>query len=216
MGGSMGIEWWVVIATIAGPVIAVQTQKWIERATESRRRRRYIFDVMMSNRATRLADEHVRALNMLDLEFRAKRDAPVIAAWRALFGELTQGIKDGETDQTILNAWNRRCDDLYVTLLSAISKRLGFSFVEEDLRRGIYYPRGHSERETAQLAILHGLGLILEGRAALSMKVTEFPTSQQVVDAQTILLDKLSKAYTADGELRVSISEGASKAKGKG
>ena len=31
----MAIEWWIVGATILGPVIAVQTQKFIERATDT-------------------------------------------------------------------------------------------------------------------------------------------------------------------------------------
>ena len=45
----MAIEWWVVLATLAGPAIAVQTQKFIERATESRRRRLQIFNALMAN-----------------------------------------------------------------------------------------------------------------------------------------------------------------------
>lgn len=212
----MAIEWWVVLATIAGPVIAVQTQKFIERAGESRRRRRYIFDVMMSNRATRLADEHVKALNMIDLEFRQKKDALVIAAWRSLFGELTQGIGEEETDQNTIAAWRRRCDELYVTLLAAISKRLGFGFIEEDLRRGIYYPKGHGERETAQLAILHGLRLILEGRASLPMKITEVPRTDEGLTAlqketaafQKTLNEKMISAYDDDGSLKVRMQPG--------
>lgn len=81
----MAIEWWIALATLAGPVIAVQTQKWVERATDTRRRKRYIFETMMANRATRLADEHVKAVNMIDLAFlpkgiNAKRNREVLAA----------------------------------------------------------------------------------------------------------------------------------------
>ena len=54
---------------ILGPVVAVQTQKFIERATENRRRKRQIFIGLMANRATRLNDDYVRALNMIDIEF---------------------------------------------------------------------------------------------------------------------------------------------------
>jgi hypothetical protein len=202
-------EWLLIFATLAGPVVAVQTQKWIERATESRRRRRWIFDVMMSNRATRLADEHVRALNSIDLEFRRRRhfssgkDQAVLDAWRSLFGELTRGIKDGETDAGVIAAWNRRCEDLYVVLLRAMSKAIGFSFTDEELRRGVYYPRGHGEREEAQLAILRNLRLLLEGNSSLNMKITEIPTSPDLVKAQTALLEKQAGAYTDDGSLRV-------------
>ncbi|MGZ8308564.1 MAG: DUF6680 family protein [Rhodoplanes sp.] len=64
----MSIEWWVVLATLAGPIVAVQTQKWIERATENRLRKYAIFNALMANRATRLADDYVKALNLIDIE----------------------------------------------------------------------------------------------------------------------------------------------------
>lgn len=203
----MAIEWWVVLATLAGPVVAVQTQKWIERATESKRRRRWIFDTMMAHRATRLADEHVKALNMIDLEFRAKADKPIVNAWRTLFGELTQGVREDETDQAAISAWNRRCEDLYVSLLGVMSKRLGFGFDEETLRRGIYYPKGHGERENAQLAILHGLRTVFQG-GALPIEIKAAPTSPEATALQAQLAQRMVTAYDADGALKVRILDG--------
>ncbi|WP_422109676.1 DUF6680 family protein [Bradyrhizobium elkanii] len=60
---------------MAGPVVAVQTQKWIERASERGKRRQWIFTSLMANRATRLNDDYVRALNSIDLEFSPKRSS---------------------------------------------------------------------------------------------------------------------------------------------
>jgi hypothetical protein len=99
----MALEWWVVLATLGGPVIAVQTQKWIERASERGKRRQWIFTALMANRATRLSDEYVRALNLIDLEFsptrfRGSADRRVIDTWRALFGELGNGPPDDNQD----------------------------------------------------------------------------------------------------------------------
>jgi len=34
-GRDMAIEWWIVLATLGGPVLAVQTQKFIERAVKT-------------------------------------------------------------------------------------------------------------------------------------------------------------------------------------
>ena len=172
-------DWTPVGATIVGPILAVRAQKWIERATESRRRRRWIFDTIMANRATRLADENIRALNAIDLEYRprltpSKKDRAVVSAWRSLFGELTQGLRDaGPKPQppAVVHAWNERCNDLYVRLESAMCAVLGFRFTDEELRRGIYYPQGHSDREQAQLAILQNLKRLLEGETAISMNV---------------------------------------------
>jgi hypothetical protein len=206
----MALEWWVVLATVAGPVIAVQTQKWIERATENRNRKRLIFSVMMANRATRLSDDHVKAVNMVDLAFLpkgidAKKNRAVLAAWQSLFGELTRGMKEGETDPQIVQAWRGRCDEFYVVLLSKISAALGYNFTDEELRRGVYYPQGHSERENAQFAILHGLRLILEGKESLQMRVTAAPGAAETADLQRKLTERMVDAYDSDGSLKVRI-----------
>jgi hypothetical protein len=205
----MPIEWWVVLATLAGPIVAVQTQKWIERATEKRRRKNAIFNALMANRATRLADDYVKALNLIDIEFlpgsiRPARHRAVINAWRALFGELQNGLREGETDAQI-SAWHQRCDDRLVELLAAMSAALGYSFSQEELRRGIYYPRGHVEREQAQLAILNGVRQIVEGRQSLPMKITEAPASPELAKLQSQLTEKMVTAYGDDGALKVRL-----------
>jgi hypothetical protein len=81
----MAIEWWIVLAILGGPVLAVQTQKFIERASENRRQKFMIFTALMANRATRLNDDYVRALNMIELTFLPRpwkpRNRKVIDAW---------------------------------------------------------------------------------------------------------------------------------------
>lgn len=206
----MVIEWWVVLATLAGPIVAVQTQKWIERATEKRRRKNSIFNALMANRATRLADDYVKALNLIDIEFlpgsfKPAKNRAVINAWRGLFGELQNGLREGETDPQVVAAWNQRCDDRLVELLAAMSAALGYSFSQEELRRGIYYPRGHVEREQAQLAILSGVRQIVEGRQSLPMKITEAPASPELAKLQSQLTEKMVTAYDGDGALKVRI-----------
>jgi hypothetical protein len=199
-------DWLLIAATVAGPILAVQAQKWVERATENRRRRLWIFETIMANRATRLADENIRALNQIDLVFRRQRDRAVISAWRSLFGELTQGLGNAANpDGAIVNAWNNRCNELYVALESAMSTALGFSFTDEELRRGIYYPRGHVEREQAQLAILHNLKRLLIGETAINMNVKEFPVAPETAAAQAALFQRVAKSYTDDGTLRISV-----------
>jgi hypothetical protein len=99
----------IATATVAGPILAVQAQKWVERATERRRARRSIFHSLMANRATRLNDDYIRALNLIDLEFSpgklrsGSKDRDVINAWRSLLGELNQGPGDQapEADQGV-------------------------------------------------------------------------------------------------------------------
>jgi hypothetical protein len=207
----MALEWWVIAATLAGPVVAVQTQKWIEKATERRNARRQIFYDLMENRATRLNETYTRALNRIDIEFSerkwfvSRKDRGVIDAWRSLFGELQNGLSENETDPGKIAAWNDRVADLLIDLLSAMSNALGFSFSKEQLKRGTYYPRGHVEREQAQLAILHGMRQIMEGRVSFPVRMTEVPNSPEAVELQKALTERMVKAYDADGALRVRV-----------
>ncbi|MGO9698122.1 MAG: DUF6680 family protein [Xanthobacteraceae bacterium] len=205
-------DWLLICSTLLGPILAVQAQKWVERATESRRRRRWIFDTIMSNRATRLADESIRALNAIDLEYRprlipSRKDRDVVSAWRSLFGELTQGLRAAgpDPDTTTIKAWNDRCSELYVRLEAAMSAALGFRFTDEELRRGIYYPQAHVDREAAQLAILQNLKRLLAGETAINMKVKEVPVSAEAAAVQAVLAEKMAKAYTDDGALKVTM-----------
>lgn len=201
----------VAVATIAGPILAVQAQKWLERATERSNARRAVFHALMSNRATRLNDDFVKALNLIDLEFSQKRgggskDRDVINAWRSLFGEYLQppGDKASEAENI---AWSQRINDRLVSLLLAMSEALGYDFSEEQLRRGIYYPKGRVELEQSQLAVLHGVQHLLEGRAALPMKVTEIPSSPELVEAQIAMMKKSANSYGEDGALKVRMVE---------
>jgi hypothetical protein len=198
----MAIEWWIVLATLGGPVIAVQTQKFIERASENRRRKLMIFSALMANRATRLNDDYVRALNLIDIEFL--KDRNVINAWRALFGELHNPPTPDEPHANML--WNQRCDDRLVELLLVMSRVLRYRFTAEELRGGMYYPKGKFELEQAQLGVLHGARAVLEGKSALQMRVVEFPNDPAVIAAQAALLKNMGKSYTKEGELKVRIS----------
>lgn len=203
----MTVEWWVVLATLAGPIIAVQTQKWIERASENSRRKLWIFYSLMGNRATRLADDYIKALNLIDLEFRptywhGEKNKKVISTWRTLFGELTNPPMPALDPVTNI-AWNQRCSDRLVDLLSAMSKALGFDHSDEELRRGIYYPQGAYDREIAQQAVLNGVRKILEGGASLPVKMTEAPANPEAVELQKQLTERMVSAYDKDGSLRV-------------
>jgi hypothetical protein len=208
----MTVEWWVILATLAGPIIAVQTQKFIERASERGKRRQLIFTALMANRATRLHEDFIRALNLIDLEFSAKRfggaaDRKVLDAWKALFGELSNGPSDDNEDINLARAWNDRVSDRLVDLLSAMSTALGYTFSAEELRRGIYYPKGRVDLEQSQLAIMHGLSKIIQGRASLPMKITEVPGSGETAQLQTTLNERMLRAYDEDGSLKVKVTQ---------
>ncbi|MCP3370783.1 DUF6680 family protein [Bradyrhizobium cajani] len=204
----MSVEWWVVFVTLAGPILAVQTQKFIERAGDRKRRREAIFVALMANRATRISPEFVRGLNLIDIEFLpagfgGAKDRKVIDAWQEFLGELTHGTTIG-ADQPSIAAWNQRCEDKVVELLYAMSVSLNYSLTREQLRRGIYHPQGAVEREQAQLEILHGLRKLLTGQASIPMAIKELPTTPEFAQAQVDFIRKAAGAYDEkSGALRI-------------
>ncbi|MDE5454028.1 hypothetical protein GWE18_14350 [Bradyrhizobium sp. CSA112] len=142
-------------------------------------------------------------------------DRKVIDAWRALFGELGNGPPADNQDLNVVRAWNDRVADRLVDLLSAMSTALGYTFSTEELRRGIYYPKGRVELEQAQLAIMHGLSNIIQGRAALPMKITEVPGAGETATLQATLNEKMLGAYAEDGSLKVKVVQEGQRSAGR-
>jgi hypothetical protein len=83
---------------------------------------------------------------------------------------------ENESDVVGNVAWNQRCDDRLVALLSAMALTLRYPFTEEEIRRGTYFPKAKFDLEQARLGVLHGAQSVLEGITALKMKVVEIPT----------------------------------------
>jgi hypothetical protein len=104
----------MIIATILGPVLAVQAQKWIERWRSKKDRKIEIFTKLMTSRAAPLSVQHVEALNQIDLEFHGdKKYKKVIDAWKALHDHLHQH-PEGESQKVV---WATKKNDLLVELL---------------------------------------------------------------------------------------------------
>lgn len=203
-------EWVIVLATLAGPVLAVQAQKFIERARETRQRRLRLFYTLMGTRASRVSSDHVQALNMIDIEFYGRRllrmrfqksaDKNVIDAWKIYKDHLNERV-----DATGLDAWARRSDDLFVDLLHSISLAVGYEFDKVQLKRGVYFPKAHDENEMAQLLIRDSLVKILTGEKPLPMAVTSFPFSKEANDLQMQLQEALLKQAKGDVPLKVRV-----------
>jgi uncharacterized protein DUF6680 len=96
-------DWLIILATVCGPILAVQAQKIIERARARREVRLSIFYRLMTFRATPLAPERIQALNMIDLEFRPNwlgrqptKDKAVTTAWKELLDQLNAFPENGD------------------------------------------------------------------------------------------------------------------------
>lgn len=92
----------LIAATFAGPIAAVQAQKWIERSREKHQRRLTIFHTLMATRAARANSvEHVQALNSIDLFFdgRGAKVKAVRNAWGVYLDHLGADLSVMTPDQ---------------------------------------------------------------------------------------------------------------------
>lgn len=167
-------DWLMVAAVLLSPLVAVQATRWVDAIREQRLGRMHLFRVLMATRATGLSQNHVEALNLIDIAFdRASgKDRKIIEAWRAYHTHLNDRSPSVEH-------WGAKRMDLLVDLLYEMSARLGYSFDKTHVRTSVYAPVAHAEVEDNNLVILKCLRELLEGRRVLPMHITNPPAPPQ-------------------------------------
>ena len=88
------MEWISVAAIILAPLFAIQASLWLERRKERQRRQMETFRTLMATRASGLDPDHVKTLNMIDIEFHGtdKSSIAVIEAWKAYLDHLNTRV----------------------------------------------------------------------------------------------------------------------------
>jgi hypothetical protein len=178
------IELLTIAAIILGPILAVQAQKYIEVASERKRRKLDIFHTLMATRASRVSINHVRALNMIDIEFygrkyfgirsQSKKEKLVLTAWDNYRDHL-----NNKDPNDASNLWIEKGDELFTKLLFTISRALNYEFEEVQLKRGCYSPIAHGDLELDSLNIRKGLTKILSGEKPIPVKLINQPESTE-------------------------------------
>jgi cellobiose-specific phosphotransferase system component IIA len=193
----------MILAVIAGPILAVQAQKYIESIRESKNRKLRIFHTLMSTRATRIAQAHVAALNMIDIEFYGKTrfgkrnqsngEKKITNAWKVYNDHL-----NNKASEERMNAWIDKSDELFTSLLYSMAQYLGYEFDEVQLKRDCYRPIAHGDIENEQHKLRQGLVAVLEGKKSIPMAVTYLPPYHPIDPAQSEESHIKSMQSTAD------------------
>lgn len=162
----------IVFATLFGPVLAVQTQKWLERRRDIKERRLMLFRTLMATRARPLAPQHVEALNAVPVEFYGSQGKlkQINDAWKLYYEHLRAHSASGD-------AWHQRRSDLFVELLYLISNFLGYKFNRAQLGSDAYLPVAFEELDTEHAMLRRGLVQLLNGEKALPLAVKELPAT---------------------------------------
>jgi hypothetical protein len=198
-------DWLLILVTFAGPIVAVQVQKWVERIREERFRRLTIFQTLMATRAMRASSsDHVQALNLIDVFFngKSKKERDVRDAWVTYLDFFNQRTP---TDDKGATAHNEKGVDLLTNLLAKIGHTLGYHFNAVQLKRGGYYPQGHADEANASALIRQNLVKVLTGTQHLKMDVASFPAtiSEEDMQSQLKLRAEMTALLSGDKPLRV-------------
>lgn len=169
----------IVFATLLGPVLAIQTQVWLEKRRALKSRRLGVFYALMRNRATPLAPDAVNGLNAVPLEFYGVER--IVDAYRELIKHIT-------SPQINPPVWGERRIDLLMDLIHKIAQAVGYKFDVAQLKAEYYNPQGHRTVEEEQNVIRQGMAKILRGEAALPMEVTKMPGDPEVAAALKALI----------------------------
>lgn len=171
------MEWAVVIATLLGPVLAVQAQKWLERYAEQKRRREWVFTTLMTTRGARLSLEHVRALNTIDLAFfdggrrkRSMRCQAVLDAWEAYLGLLARPNPESEADRA---AHFSQRDSAFHSLLQAMAAEGAWEFDLKRIRDNAYNPQAFAEQELDGVDLRKKTLSVLRGESPIRVALVE-------------------------------------------
>lgn len=202
-------DWATIVAALLGPILAVQAQKAVEAFRERRRRKTFLFEQLMATRASRLAPEHVRALNMVDLIFygervlgvqrRTAKEQRVLDAWKEYHDHLNTKAEDGQ-----IALWAAQGDELFTNVLYAIAQDLSFKFDRVQLKRGSYSPIAHGEIEAEQTELRKAALSLVTGKHALKMDVVGFPVDPNAVEANKVAIQNIGKALET-GVLQVAV-----------
>lgn len=87
-------DWLIIVATLLGPLFAVQVSQYLDRRRQTREERLGIFKTLMATRAARLDPRHVEALNQIDVVFHddSRNDKAVRNAWKQYLDHLADKV----------------------------------------------------------------------------------------------------------------------------
>ena len=169
----------IILATILGPVLAVQAQKWVERARRTGDMRTWIFTTLMNTRSTRMSNAHIEALNSITIAFndggrrwRSKKCETVLNKWREYLTHLSQPVPDNDAD---FAAQSARGAEIFTNLIEALALERGFDVDRAEIIAGAYHPRGFVQSEQQRNDAFERILEILRGEKGLRVEVAPIP-----------------------------------------
>lgn len=194
----------MILAVVAGPIFAIQIQKYIEGTKEATERKIRVFKDLMATRASTLAYQHVVALNMIGLEFQGKNYAKVVNAWKTYLDHLNSFPND---DESMVKVWVEKRNDQLSDLLYEMGTSLGFEFDKVHIKKAGYIPKAYADQEDEISFLRSSLVEVFLGNRSIPLNITSLPVDQEAIDAQRDLQIVLAKHYESGKPFPVKIIE---------
>lgn len=131
-----------------------------------------------------MSNEHVTALNLIDIEFAKAQYDGVKTASKTYLDHLNNYPRGDEKTKPALQQqrvlWLEKRVDLLAQLLVEMVRSLGYSFDTVYVKRSIYAPEAHAEYEDETTMLRRGFLRVLVGDISLPMKITDFPQDEEM------------------------------------
>ena len=155
-----------IVAVLLGPVIAVLASRHLDHRRADKTRKMDIFRALMRTRGMRLGQDHVEALNLVEVEFVGHPS--ILEAWNNYLSNLGEELPPAEQKHRF-DAAVRRRDALLTTLIYEIANAVGIRVQQLDILDGNYVPQGWQDTEWEHQLARRGLINVLYGKTAISI-----------------------------------------------
>ena len=128
---------------------------------------------------------------MIDLEFHGSTpsETNVKRAWKEYLNHLESLSYEPEQRARQIQSWTEKSEDFLAKLLFEMAKACGYDFDMVHLKRAIYSPEGHSERQREDLAIRQLVIELLLGRRNLGVSTQIQPVNEEAAEKGRQLLE---------------------------
>jgi len=161
-----------ILLVLSSPLITLLIGKKLEDYKENKQRRLDIFKTLLATRGDVGSLEHVKALNMLDVEFNDVQN--VKHAWNYYRGHLNSRAQEYLNNEGELNSlWQDKRVDLLTDLLYQMAQYFKYDFDKNIIRTGAYYPKLHGDLVGLELNTKYNLNRVLMGGQSINVRIDQ-------------------------------------------
>ena len=142
----MSIDWAVVFATIAGPILAVWAADIRAERKAQRGRQEWVYRTLVATRGDKLRMDHVEAINNIEFAFPHTKHAQIEDA-RKIYRAHLRTPGSSSQDQAVRNAWYLSANERFADLLERMARSLKVTFQRSEILQDSYRPDAHVLQE---------------------------------------------------------------------